>query len=112
MQLCLQEGFKEETAAWAKGDSLFSGLKMLKGLEDCQNLSSKHPLLFEAWKRYLQRAELASEHLWIHILVSADTCWQCSIVWCPEDAPGEIFLAGFSKNFQEYTARHRNDLAD
>lgn len=51
----------------AKDDSLFSGLTTLKGLEDCQNLSGKYPLLPEGWTRYLQRAELQNTYEFTHL---------------------------------------------
>lgn len=40
---------------------------MLKGLEDCQTLSGKCPLLLEGWKRYLQRVELQNTYEFTHL---------------------------------------------
>lgn len=40
---------------------------MLKGLEDCQTLSGKYPLLLDGWKKYLQRVELQNAYEFTHL---------------------------------------------
>lgn len=85
VQLCLKEATLCGIPSWGQAcslrpvqrmtDSLLSGLKLLKSLEDCQTLSSKHPLLPEGWKKYLQRVEQqnARELTYLFLQILADS---------------------------------------